>query len=199
MRYSRSRYVGDQERALNAYLAQGVYREAGIAVDYSEPRVAEPAPGDTTAALFGALGGAIAGVVAPARRAGKAILMTGGNCHEATGVLGGLQDAHGAAARIGLVWFDAHGDFNTPTTTLSGSLGGMPVAVCAGLAWPEWRELSHIAAPIPTDRIVMTDLRNLDQPEAQLLREPASSLFRPSARRPATCDKLCRIYQAGWT
>jgi arginase len=115
------------------------------------------------------LGGAIAEVVAPARRAGKAILMVGGNCHCATGVLGGLQDAHGLAARIGLVWFDAHGDFNTPNTTLSGMLGGMPVAVCAGLALPEWRERSHMAAPLSTDRIVMTDLRNLDPAEEQLL------------------------------
>ena len=35
--------------------------------------------------------------------------------------------------RIGLVWFDAHGDFNTVKTTLSGMLGCMPVAVAAGL------------------------------------------------------------------
>ena len=96
--------------------------------------------------------------------------MTGGNCHHAPGVLGGLQDAHGAGARIGLVWFDAHGDFNTPQTTLSGSLGGMPVAVCAGLALPAWREGAHIGAPLPTDRILMTDLRNLDAPEAALIR-----------------------------
>jgi len=96
--------------------------------------------------------------------------MTGGDCTHLTGVVGGLQDAHGPAARIGLVFFDAHGDFNTPRTTLSGMLGGMPVAVCAGLAYPNWRERSHIAAPLPTDRIVMVDVRNLDEAEEQLIR-----------------------------
>ncbi|MEM9775565.1 MAG: arginase family protein, partial [Chloroflexota bacterium] len=49
-------------------------------------------------------------------------------------------------------------------------LGGMPVAVCAGLAFPRWRELSHIKSPIPTDRIVMVDVRNLDEAEEQLIR-----------------------------
>jgi arginase len=119
---------------------------------------------------LGLLGGAIADAVAAAQRQGKGILMTGGDCTHMTGVLGGLQDAHGPAARIGLVWFDAHGDFNTPKTTLSGMLGGMPVAVCAGLAYPHWRERSHIVAPLPTDRIVMVDVRNLDPPEEQLIR-----------------------------
>ena len=41
-------------------------------------------------------------------------------------------------------------------------LGGMPVAVAAGLTYPKWRELSHIVAPLPTDRIVLVDTRNLD-------------------------------------
>jgi arginase len=49
-------------------------------------------------------------------------------------------------------------------------LGGMPVAVSAGLAWPNWRELSKLSAPIPTDRIVMVDVRNLDAPEEVLIR-----------------------------
>ncbi len=96
--------------------------------------------------------------------------MTGGNCCHITGILGGLQDAHGPGVRAGLVWFDAHGDFNTPQTTLSGMLGGMPVAVCAGLAYPVWREGSHIVAPLPTDRVVMVDVRNLDAAEEQLIR-----------------------------
>ena len=58
------------------------------------------------------------------------------------GVFGGIQEAYGPTVRVGLLWLDAHGDFNTPRTTLSGMLGGMPVAVSAGLAWPNWRERS---------------------------------------------------------
>ena len=92
--------------------------------------------------------------------------------------MGGLQDAHGPESRIGLVWFDAHGDFNTPNTTLSGMLGGMPVSVCAGLSFPKWREGSHIVAPLPTDRILMVDVRNLDAPEEQLVRATAVKIAR---------------------
>ena len=95
-----------------------------------------------------------------------------------------MQQAHGADARIGLVWFDAHGDFNTPRTTLSGMLGGMPVAVSAGLGWPHWRELAKQAAPLPTDRIVMVDVRNLDAPEEQLVRATDIVIAAPAAGFP---------------
>src|SRR5262245_45253710 len=170
VRYRGSRPARGDERALDAYAASGVYAQAQVHVDISEPALREDLRGDQETDNLGLIGSAIADEVATARRAGRAVLMTGGDCTHITGVLGGLQDAHGAAARIGLVWFDAHGDFNTPRTTLSGMLGGMPVAVCAGLAYPRWRERSHIVAPLPTDRILMVDVRNLDPPEAQLIR-----------------------------
>jgi arginase len=170
VRYEGTRFVGDDQLALNTYLESGVYRQAWVPFDYAEPRIHDGLQDSDRASQLGALGGEIADVVAPARREGKAILMTGGNCQHVTGVLGGLQDAHSPTARIGLVWFDAHGDFNTPKTSLTGSLGGMPLAVCAGLALPIWRETSHIAAPLPTNRIVMTDVRSLDPAEEQLIR-----------------------------
>jgi arginase len=170
VRYKGSRLAQDDERALDAYAVSGVYGQAQVPVDVAEPTFPEDQREGEEADNLGLLGGIIADAVASARREGKAVLMTGGDCTHATGVLGGLQDAHGPAARIGLVWFDAHGDFNTPKTTLSGMLGGMPVAVCAGLAHPRWRERSHIVAPLPTDRIVMVDLRNLDAAEEQLIR-----------------------------
>ena len=169
VRYRGSRPAQRDERALDAYVASDVYREAGVPVDVIEPAFPKDRRDEQKASNLGLLGGVIAGAVASARREGKAVLMTGGDCTHVTGVLGGLQDAHGAAARIGLVWFDAHGDFNTPKTTLSGSLGGMPVAVCAGLAYPRWRERSHIAAPLPTNRILMVDVRNLDPAEEKLI------------------------------
>lgn len=169
IRYTGSRFRGNEQHTLNAYLEQGVYQELPVPLDYTEPRMPEIPTSSTPVTEIGLLNGQIAGVVALARRANKAVLMTGGNCQHAPGVLGGLQDAHGSGARIGLVWLDAHGDFNTARTTLSGSLGGMPVAVCAGLTLPEWREGAHIAAPLPTDRILMADLRNLDPAEQQLI------------------------------
>ncbi len=170
VRYRYSHRAKRDERALDAYGRSGVYETAVIPYDVVEPQMPEEKRLPDEPDNIGLLGGAIAEAVAAGRRAGRAVLMTGGDCSHISGVVGGLQDVHGAEVRVGLVWFDAHGDFNTPNTTLSGMLGGMPVAVCAGLAFPRWRELSHIVAPLPTDRIVMVDVRNLDAPEEQLIK-----------------------------
>jgi arginase len=202
VRYRGSRPALGDERALDAYAASNVYGQAQVPVAISGPGLPEDLRSDVETDNLGLIGGAIATQVAAARRAGCAVLMTGGDCTHSTGVLGGLQDAHGPAARIGLVWFDAHGDFNTPKTTLSGMLGGMPVAVCAGLAYPRWRERSHIVAPLPTDRILMVDVRNLDPPEEQLIRAtdiviaaaapgyPGEQLSRSVADLAERCDLL---------
>lgn len=157
------------ERCLNAYAASGVYDAATVPVTVLTPTFPEAQRMEEPTDNLGLLGGEIADAVASARRQNEAVLMVGGDCSHITGMVGGLQDAHGPGVRIGLVWFDAHGDFNTPGTTLSGMLGGMPVAVCAGLAYPRWREGSHIVAPLPTDRILMVDVRNLDPAEADLI------------------------------
>jgi arginase len=180
VRYWESSVAQGDELALDALAASGAYRAAGVPVDVVEPRIPEDRWVEDDITNLGLMGGAIAADVAAARREGKPILMTGGHCVHSTGVVGGLQDAHGPAARIGLVWFDAHGDFNTPNTTLTGMLGGMPVAVCAGLAWPRWREGSHILAPLPTDRILLVDVRNLDQAEEQLIRATGAVIAAPA-------------------
>lgn len=143
---------------------------AGGAVTYGEPAFAEERRVADRVTNLGTFGGAIAAEVAAGVRAGKRVVALGSNCTTLPGILGGLQEARGLESRIGLIWFDAHGDFNTPRTTLSGMLGGMPVAVSAGLCYPTWREASHLLAPIPTDRILMVDVRNLDQAEEQLIR-----------------------------
>jgi arginase len=169
VRYRGSTVAETYEKALAGFGAANVYASLGVPVEIVEPAFPAAQQVADEPTNLGIFGGLIADEVAAARRQGKALLLVGGNCAHMTGVVGGLQDVHGPGARIGLVWFDAHGDFNTPRTTLSGMLGGMPVAVSAGLAYPDWRTASHIVAPLPTDRIVMVDVRNLDVPEAQLI------------------------------
>ncbi|MCB8944663.1 MAG: arginase family protein [Ardenticatenaceae bacterium] len=178
IRYRRTELAERDERSLDAYKTAGVYEQAGVPFTVVEPKIYEDERVEDEPLNLGVLGGRVAEEAAEARRQGKGVLMTGGDCTHITGVVGGLQDAHGSEARIGLVWFDAHGDFNTPNTTLSGMLGGMPVSVCAGLSFPQWREGSHIAAPLPTDRILMVDVRNLDVPEEQLIRATAVRIAR---------------------
>ena len=93
------------------------------------------------------------------------------NCNSLMGMLAGLQ--HSGPGRrplkVGLVWIDAHGDFNTPETTLSGMLGGMPVAVSAGLCLTRLRLKSGLDPALPTRYIVMAGVRDTDPLEKELI------------------------------
>jgi len=170
IRYRGSQFAKGDERSLDAYESADVYSAANVPINLVEPRFPELRRDEDATENLGILGGEIAEAVAAGRNAEHAVLLSGGDCSHITGVLGGLQDAHGPDAQIGLVWFDAHGDFNTPKTSISGMLGGMPVSVAAGLGYANWRIGSHIVAPLPTERIVMVDVRNLDPLEEQLIR-----------------------------
>lgn len=119
---------------------------------------------------LGRLNAIVAKHVRTAVGEGEFPVLAGGTCSHLVGMLAGLQQALGPDARLGLVWLDAHGDFNTPRTSHSGMLGGMPVAVSAGLCHAVWRETAGMTAPLPTNRIVMVDVRNLDEEEAALIR-----------------------------
>ena len=57
--------------------------------------------------------------------------MLAGNCNTALGSVAGLDHLD----RTGVVWFDAHGDFNTPETTVTGSFDGMALAMLTGRCW----------------------------------------------------------------
>src|SRR5829696_4182925 len=85
-----------------------------------------------TALNIGRLGADTARLVAEARRNGNGALVLAGDDTAAIGVVSGLEQAAKAGTAIGIVWVDAHGDFNTPETSFSGILAGMPVAILAG-------------------------------------------------------------------
>ena len=118
---------------------------------------------------LGRHGAMVAETVRFALESGAHPLIAGGTCNHVTGILSGLQQAYGPAARIGVIWFDAHGDINTPRTSTSGMTWGMPFAVPLGLCYPEWREGAGMTAIIPSNRVVFVDVRNLDPWEAQFI------------------------------
>lgn len=109
------------------------------------------------------------------------------NCVDVLGMLAGLQHLGAAPAagappdvgreglagvkplRVGLVYLDAHADFNTPETTLSGMLGGMDVAVAAGLCLTRLRLKIGLDPALPTRYIVLGGLRDVDPLEQELL------------------------------
>jgi arginase len=87
-----------------------------------------------------------------------------GDCSASLGVLAGLQ---GSAHDLGIVWFDAHGDFNTEQTTTSGYLGGLPLALAVGIGTPRLPRLG--LRPVPAGQALLVDARDLDPAEAELL------------------------------
>jgi arginase len=94
------------------------------------------------------------------------------NCNDLLGMLSGLKyDSDGNKRRVGLVFYDSHGDFNVPETTLSGMLGGMPVAVAAGHALQNLRKTTGLEEPLPMSDIMWGGVRDLDPLEADRFRE----------------------------
>ncbi len=172
-RYDRYREgVGAGPDALYAAGLVDALAAAGMEVGERHEARLDPSrrePG-RTAVNIGRLGAETARLVAESRRQGAAVLVLAGDDTASIGVAAGLQIVDGAGARLGIVWIDAHGDFNTPDTSYSGILAGMPLAVLAGLAGPLWREAAGLAAPIPTERLLLAGARELDEKEEQLLR-----------------------------
>jgi arginase len=120
---------------------------------------------------LGLANGHLAQIVAAELKEGRFPVGLLANCSALMGMLGGLQHAGKAEAplRVGLVFIDAHGDFNTPETTLSGMLGGMPVAVSAGLGLQRLRVKSGLDPALPDRHIVLAAARDLDPLEKDLL------------------------------
>lgn len=186
-------------QASDAYLAAGIVEDLAAngaeVTGTSRPELPpERVSGDRVVDL-GRQGALIADAVAGALANDEAPLLAGGTCSHLVGMLAGLQRGLGPDARLGLVWFDAHGDFNTPRTTLSGMLGGMPVAVAAGLCHAVWRDGAGMKAPLPTDRILMVDVRNLDPDEAALIyaTDVTVTHFQPDAAGPRLADAVASL------
>jgi arginase len=120
---------------------------------------------------LGLANGHLAQIVAADLKEGRFPVGLLANCSALMGMLGGLQHAGPTSAplRVGLVFIDAHGDFNTPETTLSGMLGGMPVAISAGLGLQRLRVKSGLDPALPDLHIVLAAARDLDPLEKDLL------------------------------
>ena len=123
-----------------------------------------------------------------------------GTCPSMPGLVAGLQHSGPGRAplRIGMLWLDAHPDFNTPETTRSGSLGGMPVAVATGRALRRMRLDAHLDPPLTDSQIVMGGVRLTDPLEQELLDASAiqqvsvDDLRRASPAVFAQLDRLSR-------
>jgi len=95
-------------------------------------------------------------------------LVLGGDHSVALGTLGGLAAAHGTG---GVLWIDAHGDLNTPETSPSGNVHGMPLAAALGLANGRFESDAWTLPAVAADRVALVGLRSLDGRERERIRE----------------------------
>jgi arginase len=129
---------------------------AGVAETIWPALPAGPAPG-RMALLYQAVADSVA-------RASRPLLLSG-DCPTALGTVAGLQRRH---RDVAVVWLDAHGDFNTPAISISGYLGGMPLAMLTGRA-PELFCDGLRLRPVPDTDAVLVDARDLDPAERDAL------------------------------
>ena len=113
-------------------------------------------------------------VSAAAGRGAFPVILSGSCCNAALGVAAGLDE--GAP---GVVWFDAHSDFNTPETTTSGYFDGMGLAVLIGDAWREMLRTVPGARPVPDTAVIQAGVRDFDDDDERRLRESGITSLRP--------------------
>ncbi len=110
----------------------------------------------------------VAAQVAEAVAAGLVPLVLGGDHSIALGTVGGMASRAGPGAAI---WFDAHGDLNTPETTPSGNVHGMPLAAALGRAADGFRSDAWPLPSLDPQRVSLVGVRSLDEGERRVVRE----------------------------
>lgn len=105
-------------------------------------------------------------------------IVLGGDHSIAIGTLSGVSSYYrDQSKKIGLLWFDAHGDLNTPETTPSGNIHGMPLAVCLGYGIPQLVELGGYSPKVSSKNVVLIGVRNLDPYEKKLVQDVGIKVF----------------------
>jgi arginase len=96
-----------------------------------------------------------------------------GNCNASVGVAAGLADQD-----LGLVWFDAHADLDTPDKTTSGYFDGMEVSILAEKSWRAFLQTIPGFSPLGLDRVVYCGVKDLSGPQRARLRDsPARVVY----------------------
>ena len=139
----------------------------------------------TSFAVYRSLSEQVRAVVA----GGSFPIVLAGNCGSSLGTVSGVRAAspndHSADdSPIGVIWLDAHADFNTPETTTSGFLDGTVLAALTGRGWGALTASIPGFRPVPDAHVVLVGARDIDAEEERLL--ASSRVTRVEAARMRT-------------
>ena len=120
----------------------------------------------------------LAAIVEQAIADGCLPLVLGGDHSLAVGSIGGASASfHKQGRRIGLLWLDAHGDMNTPESSPSGNVHGMPLASLIGYGPPELVDLAGFRPILEPRNVVLVGVRDLDSKEQRLMKQSGVHAF----------------------
>jgi arginase len=134
----------------------------------------------------------VAQIVQGATTAGQFPLILAGSCDVSKGILSGFEHAN-----CGVIWIDAHGDLNTPESTITGFFPGMSLAVITGQCYRNyWAQLGN-STPISEAATLLLGVRDLDPAEQERLESSAIQVVswqdgKPRASVTTALDELAR-------
>ena len=102
-----------------------------------------------------------------------------GNCNSCLGTIAGIN-----SDQLGVIWFDAHGEFNTPETTRSGFLDGMPLAMATGRCWKEILKTIPGFVAVRESNVILVGARDLDPEEERQLQLSKVNVIGSEGRTP---------------
>ncbi len=170
--------------------AEKLQRGRGLTVTVE--RVDRGTPFRDSASASLAVNKQLAAIVRQTIAAGQLPVVLAGSCDASMGVVAGFDDS-----RCGVVWIDAHGDFNTPESTITGFFGGMSLAVITGHCYRNlWAQVGN-RAPISESATLLLGVRDLDPAERERLERSAIQVVKwhqgkPRANVLASLDELAK-------
>jgi len=116
----------------------------------------------------------LANSVSKALEQKKFPLVLGGDHSIAIGTLAGLGEHY---KNLGVIWFDAHADLNTPETTPSGNIHGMPLAVSIGLGHERLVKIRNNVPKIKPENVIIIGARSVDPGERELISQQGIKVY----------------------
>jgi arginase len=149
-----------------AQAAMALLADGGTAV--TTVRVERPEPFRDSVSASRAVNRELARLVRWAVSESHLPLVLAGSCDASMGTVAGFDHSH-----CGVIWFDAHGDFNTPESTVSGYFAGMSLAVITGHCYQNLWAQTGDSTPIAESATLLVGVSDLDSAERQRL-EPSA-------------------------
>ncbi|HEB54400.1 MAG TPA: arginase [bacterium] len=154
-------------------------RELGYTVaddgDVGVPAPEARAPGDAKARYLEPIYHVCNRLRLRVRRAldqGDTPVVLGGDHSIAIGTVSGVSEHfHAKGERIGLIWVDAHGDMNTPESSPTGNIHGMPLATLLGIGHPRLVEMGGFQPKVRKENVCLIGIRDIDDTERRIIRE----------------------------